>query len=176
MISKTSSKPIIWICQLLSFALYLPAYWDTETERLVPLSQTCNRKWQVTVNKLFMATIILIHFALILYFLCIILFGKGIRPEESILGLLCVFIFLISADTHEHYFLNFSTKFKTHLNSMLILNAVNGEFSSFSNLRCKITCIFPLTQAYQQRKVATYSPNVYAFGLRSKRFSEHYRP
>ena len=137
MISKTSLKPVIWVCQLLSFPLYFPAYQDTKTERLVPFSQTCNRKWQLTVSNLFMASIILIHFGLILYFSRIILLERDIRPEETIMGLLFICIFVISVDMHVHYFVNFSTKFAIHLNSMLVLNAVNGE--SFLNF--KLVCL-----------------------------------
>ena len=126
MISKKSFEPLVWAYQLGALGRFIPFYWDSDQECLVPLVNN-KEKWKDYMFWKFFAFInLLVRFSYMGYVGCFLVFGSNIQAYEIIMGLFFICTCLLTIPMH--FVLIFEEQAAVrHMNSLLLLNKLSGE-------------------------------------------------
>ena len=130
MVIKESYKPLIWTVKFLAIFRCIPGYWDADTQCFGAFASNDKRKSarrKALVSKIIIFLIISSNLGFILQFSTCIFLEKDILPQEIIVNMFFIGIFVLSIFVHIAFCLNFQTRIKNHLNSLIILNGKYGQ-------------------------------------------------
>ena len=127
MISKESYKPLVWCVRLLSTLRCLPAYWDSDKERIAAFPDDYKGKRDLLVSKIVIAFMIFHHCGIILHLVSVIFLRTDTSPQEIIAVLFFVCLFAQSLIAHVGSSLKFEGILKNVMNLLVKLNQDYGQ-------------------------------------------------
>ena len=120
-----SFQPLIWSYNFGSWLNILPFYWNKNESRLYLLETQPEMREKKKFWKGFAILNISIRICVIIFILVTMKFGSDVQPEEIILLVFILCIFLMSTPIHVQYFC-FGSKFVNQMNTFLQLDQDSG--------------------------------------------------